>query len=105
MIEMQVQGWKAAGNQKGPKKRSKGQVTFEPVYIPYTRDVLTEVSNNVTMCYGRKPCGIDAKLPKGDCDAKVPNQQNCVFALTKAVHPLSCRYNIRANSQKHKFDH
>jgi hypothetical protein len=22
-----------------------------------------------------------------NCDAKLPDQQNCVFALTKAVHP------------------
>jgi hypothetical protein len=37
------------------------------------------------MCYGRKPCGMDAKLPKEGCDTKLPDQQNCMFALTKAV--------------------
>jgi hypothetical protein len=63
-----------SGNKRGPKERSQGQVTFKPVCTPYTRDVLTEVSNNVTVCYGRKPCGMDAKLPKGECDAKLPNQ-------------------------------
>jgi hypothetical protein len=59
------------------------------------------------MCYGRKPCGMDAKLPKGDCDAKLPNQQPAELRICadQGSAPLSCRYNIHANSQKHKFDH
>jgi hypothetical protein len=52
-----------------------------------------KASNNVPMCYGRKSRGMDAKLPKEDCNDKLPNRGGpAYFALTKAVPPLSCRY-------------
>ena len=72
---------------RGPKKDSKSQVTLKSCLHTLYKGCAGKVLNNVTMCYGKKPCGMDAKLPKEGCDAKLPDQQNCVFALTKGSAP------------------
>jgi hypothetical protein len=56
-----------------------------------------------------KPCGMDAKLPKEDCDAQlrrpIVRPVELLICADQGSAPLSARYSIHANSQKHKFDH